>query len=123
MARTLQAGLRRAGCYNGSVNGSWGPESRQAMTRFLSAVNAALPVSEPDEVLVALIEAKRDVICTKEQMAARPRPPSGGMADGSAVQRVKPASDRERRDEPRDRRWASEPRSRGNVFQQLFGGG
>ena len=53
-ARALQRELTRHGCYNGAIDGDWGPASRYAAAMFTQAVNATLPAEEPDAALLAL---------------------------------------------------------------------
>lgn len=124
-AVVLQRALKSPGCYAGDVDGDWGSDSRRAMTRFLVAANAALPVADPSDVLTALVAAKADIRCGPDKFDR----------DGQEARaRTLPAAERLRaartlppplieRHEPRDHRWASEPRARNSVFQQLFGGG
>lgn len=81
-ARALQSGLRRAGCYEGPVDGQWSRQSREAMARFVSGVNAQLPVERPEGVLLALLEANTNHTCASQRasagtaVAATPTPPS-----------------------------------------------
>ena len=64
LMRALQTGLRRAGCYDGPIDGLWTPKAKDSMRRFVAAVNAKLPVDHPDPVLLALVESNRAAICT-----------------------------------------------------------
>ncbi len=52
--RAIQSELRRHGCYEGALDGDWGPASRYAAIAFTQAVNAALPVDQPDAALLTL---------------------------------------------------------------------
>jgi hypothetical protein len=52
--RSLQGELKRLGCYDGPIDGDWGPASHFAAAKFTRAVNAALPTDAPDEALLAL---------------------------------------------------------------------
>ena len=52
--RSLQRELRRLGCYDGPIDGDWGPASHFAAAKFTHAVNAALPTDSPDAALLAL---------------------------------------------------------------------
>jgi hypothetical protein len=63
LARDLQRELKRAGCYYGEIDGDWGPGSKRAMTEFADRVNAALPIEEPDVVLLALLQAHAGQVC------------------------------------------------------------
>ena len=57
LARQIQAALVRAGCYDGPVDGRWTVETKDAMRRFSAAANARLPVDQPDEVLLTLVQS------------------------------------------------------------------
>jgi hypothetical protein len=63
LARELQRELRRVGCYEGELNGAWTSSTRRAMQAFIDRANAALPVDEPDQVLLALVQAHKTKAC------------------------------------------------------------
>jgi hypothetical protein len=63
LAREIQRELRRVGCYGGEVNGVWTTSSRMAMKTFVERVNAALPIDNPDPVLLSLVQGHRDRAC------------------------------------------------------------
>jgi hypothetical protein len=85
LVRALQAELSRAQCYDGPVNSVWTVQSKEAMRRFTSAVNAQLPVGEPDQILLALIESNPGAKCqdveVKTAAAATLAPPPQAMQD------------------------------------------
>ena len=64
LARALQRELRRAGCYHGEIDGNWNASTRQAMKAYTDIANAKLPVSNPDPVLLALIQGDQTLGCT-----------------------------------------------------------
>lgn len=66
LARDIQKELLRLGCYSNKPSGVWGEGSRQAMARFLSRVNAKLPVNEPDLILLSLAQAHPAGICDQD---------------------------------------------------------
>jgi hypothetical protein len=66
LALELQRELRRVGCYEGQLNGTWTSSTRSAMKAFIDRVNAALPVAEPDYVLLALLQSHPDTACGTE---------------------------------------------------------
>lgn len=78
-ARALQQALRRAGCYDGAINGQWTRQSKEAMARFVASVNAQLPVEQAEPVLLALIEANPKQNCS-ERTAQVSSPPSARIA-------------------------------------------
>jgi peptidoglycan hydrolase-like protein with peptidoglycan-binding domain len=63
LTRALQRELRRAGCYEGRINGNWTPATKSAMKAFTERVNARLPVDRPDIVLLALLQGERGAAC------------------------------------------------------------
>jgi hypothetical protein len=66
LARDLQRGLQRAGCYQGSITGAWSASTRRAMAAFMDRANAVLPFKDPDYVLLALVQNHREITCTAE---------------------------------------------------------
>ena len=75
MARDLQLELRRVGCYGGELNGVWTPATRKAMKAFTDRVNATLPIEEPDDILLTLVQAHQGEACGK------PCPAGQGLSD------------------------------------------
>jgi hypothetical protein len=63
LTRALQGELRRVGCYDGEIGGTWDARSRAAMKAFTERVNAALPVDTPDQVLLALVQGHQGRAC------------------------------------------------------------
>jgi hypothetical protein len=72
IARELQRELKRVGCYSGDINGVWTTSSRMAMKSFIDAVNAALPIDNPDYVLLSLVQQRQDTVCVTEAKAPAP---------------------------------------------------
>jgi len=65
LARAAQQELYRLGCYNEPINGVWTSHSRSAAQKFLSRVNARLPIEQPDEALVALLRNTKEFVCSQ----------------------------------------------------------
>jgi hypothetical protein len=63
LTRELQRELRRVGCYDGEINGSWTPASRRAMKLFTDRVNASLPMERPDYILLRLVQSSPERVC------------------------------------------------------------
>jgi hypothetical protein len=63
LTRELQRELRRVGCYDGEINGSWTPASRRAMKVFTDRVNASLPTDRPDYILLRLVQTSQERVC------------------------------------------------------------
>lgn len=66
VTRAVQRHLKRAGCYDGPVNGRWTARTRHGMAAFTDSVNARLPVDGPDTVLLVLLETHAEVSCRDE---------------------------------------------------------
>jgi hypothetical protein len=56
----IQQRLRRAGCYWGRIDGSWGHATKDAMKEFADRVNATLPLDQPDYILFTLMQSHSD---------------------------------------------------------------
>ncbi|MGE0851364.1 MAG: hypothetical protein AB7O44_17350 [Hyphomicrobiaceae bacterium] len=65
LVRELQKELRRVGCYDGEITGTWTPASRRAMKAFTDRANASLPIEEPDAVLYAMVHSHAGPMCGK----------------------------------------------------------
>jgi hypothetical protein len=63
MTRDLQGELRRLGCYSGPVDGRWSGDVVASLRVFTGAVNAALPVDNPDYALLALARSHQPGVC------------------------------------------------------------
>lgn len=75
LARQIQAELKRVGCYTGRLDGSWGEQSRGAMIAFIGRVNASLPTTEPDVILLSLVRNHTGQVCG---MSCRPTEVASG---------------------------------------------
>jgi hypothetical protein len=75
LARALQQELRRVGCYEGQLDGSWTTLTRRAMQTFNDRVNATLPIGEPNEILLTLVQNQQGRVC------GAPCPPGQSVAD------------------------------------------
>jgi len=80
--RQLQKALARAQCYNGPISGIWSDATKDAMRGFAATVNAQLPVDNPDDTLVALVESNETAACARGRAIA-----TGTLGTG-----VRPAS-------------------------------
>jgi hypothetical protein len=72
LSRELQRELKRVGCYGGEINGVWTTSSRMAMKNFTDAVNAALPIDNPDYVLLSLVQGRQGTVCSTTDAKAAP---------------------------------------------------
>lgn len=91
LTRDLQRQLQRVGCYRGSISGVWSPSTRQAMKEFIDHVNATLPVSEPDHILLAMLQSHEDKACGQDAIVAR-EPERQGLQTGALTAHQAPTS-------------------------------
>lgn len=63
LTRSLQKELKRVGCYDGEITGTWTTASRRAMKSFTDRVNATLPVEEPDYILLTMVQGHGAEAC------------------------------------------------------------
>lgn len=63
LARDIQTELRRVGCYDGHIDGDWGPAVKRAMKSFTDRVNAVLPLEQPDYILLTLVKGHVNKAC------------------------------------------------------------
>jgi hypothetical protein len=63
LIREIQRELKRVGCYDGNVDGSWGGASKRAMVAFIQRVNASLPLNEPNDILLLLVKGQETGTC------------------------------------------------------------
>jgi hypothetical protein len=65
LVKDLQRELKRVGCYDGDISGTWAPASKKAMAAFNERVNATLPLDEPDYILLTLVQGHGAQACGK----------------------------------------------------------
>ena len=63
LARAVQAELKRVGCYQMGVDGSWGKGSRTALTSYYLAKKVVPQSLEPSEDLYAGLQSESKVVC------------------------------------------------------------
>ncbi|HVZ05112.1 peptidoglycan-binding domain-containing protein [Hyphomicrobium sp.] len=77
LARDLQRGLKRAGCYGGPITGVWSASTKQAMSVFLDRANATLPIKAPDFILLSLVQNHSEISCTADCPSGQSRDTAG----------------------------------------------
>lgn len=97
LTREIQRELRRVGCYEGTADGAWDAETRQAIKTFLDRVNAILPIDTPDHILKTLVQGQPGNACGKscpsgQAMSGDRCVPSAIIAQG-APKRTAPQRD------------------------------
>jgi peptidoglycan hydrolase-like protein with peptidoglycan-binding domain len=63
LARALQSELKRVGCDPGSLDGTWGAKSRQALERFQRLSKLAFASDEPSEAALQGVASQMGRIC------------------------------------------------------------
>jgi hypothetical protein len=63
LARALQTELKRVGCDPGSLDGSWGAKSRQALEKFQRLSKLSMPTGEPSEAALQGVAGQMGRIC------------------------------------------------------------
>ena len=63
LARGVQAELKRVGCYQMTVDGSWGKGSRTALTSYFLAKKSVPETLEPTDSLFARLSGEPKVVC------------------------------------------------------------
>jgi hypothetical protein len=63
LARALQTELKRVGCDPGSLDGTWGAKSRQALERFQRLSKLSLTSDEPTEAALQSVAGQMGRIC------------------------------------------------------------
>jgi hypothetical protein len=108
LVRELQKELKRVGCYDGEISGAWTTSSRRAMRAFTDRVNATLPIDEPDQILLSLVQGHRQKTCGAPCPAGQQDGPDGrcvphAIAAQAAQAVKKPATPQAAADPPADK--------------------
>jgi len=88
LARDIQRELARVGCYDGETNGVWTTSTRHAMKVFMDRVNAVLPMSQPDSVLLALVRSHGAQVCGVSCPAGQDLAHSGRCVPAAVLSRA-----------------------------------
>jgi hypothetical protein len=107
LSRELQRELRRVGCYNGDISGSWTPETQRAMQTFTNRVNATLPLEEPNRVLLALLQSHPDKTCSNPCPSGENPSTDGRCVPSVAGISVKISALTSRKAQPRITSWSA----------------
>lgn len=82
LVREIQTELKRVGCYDGEIDGSWGAGSKRAIGTFTERINATLPIEEPDYILLTLVQGHKTNACGEQC------PTGQAMSEGRCVPRA-----------------------------------
>ncbi len=66
LVKSLQAELKRVGCYSGETHGNWTSSSKRAMSAFMERVNATLPIDRPDYIQLTLLQNQKGSVCGRD---------------------------------------------------------
>ncbi|MFN0218053.1 MAG: hypothetical protein ACKVP4_04460 [Hyphomicrobium sp.] len=111
LARDLQRELTRVGCYGGEINGGWTTSTRRAMAAFNERVNATLPITEPDYILLSLVQGQSGLVCSAECPEGQVKADYGRCVPHAVVAQASRKANREdQRRRDADARQAEEAR-------------
>ena len=85
LVRDLQGELKRVGCFEGEVDGHWGPSSRRAIAAFNERVNASLPFDQPDLILLTLVQGHKGRACGTDCPAGQGQAENGRCVPKSVL--------------------------------------
>lgn len=84
----IQTELKRMGCYPGTVDGSWGKGSNDALQRYASAAKTEVRSTEPGVILFRAVARGADVKCAAPTpVAVRPNPTNTAGSRGGSQPR------------------------------------
>jgi hypothetical protein len=63
LIRDIQQQLKRVGCHAGEVGTIWDHDAKDSMQRFMQSVNATLPITQPDHILLTLLQGHKAMAC------------------------------------------------------------
>ena len=63
LARALQQELARVGCYQGAIDGKWGPASAQALFAFNHWMAGTAPTDRPTQAALTDVRAAEGLVC------------------------------------------------------------
>jgi hypothetical protein len=99
LVRSLQTELKRVGCFEGDVDGKWGPPVKGALIEFTQRAKVEVPTDVPTPAAADAVKGQRGRICPLECGAGRierdgacvakttPERPTRAKAAGEAKQR------------------------------------
>jgi hypothetical protein len=73
LARSIQGDLARLGCYRMSVDGVWGPGSRNSLAQFYREKGESAPSLEPSTDVLAMLQDESGTVCAPPPTAKTPQ--------------------------------------------------
>lgn len=70
LVRSIKRALRKAGCFDGVLNGKWNSTVKESLGTFMERANASLPYESPDYVHLTLVRSHANVSCAEQTCPA-----------------------------------------------------
>ena len=68
LLRNMQTELKRVGCYNGIIDGVWGPDLRQALLEFAEVTGIPVNLQAPTEDALSAVAAYQGPVCVMPRL-------------------------------------------------------
>jgi hypothetical protein len=75
LARSIQSDLARLGCYRMTVDGVWGPGSRNSLAQFYREKGEVAPSLEPSTDVLAMLQDESGTVCAPPPTVKTPKKP------------------------------------------------
>lgn len=72
LARSIQGDLARLGCYRMTVDGVWGPGSRNSLAQFYREKGESAPSLEPSTDVLAMLQDESGTVCAAPKRQKKP---------------------------------------------------
>jgi hypothetical protein len=96
LARSIQGDLARLGCYRMTVDGVWGPGSRNSLAQFYREKGKSAPSLEPSTDVLAMLQDESGTVCAPPkrtpQVAAPPKKKEAPAQKAPARAKAQPAA-------------------------------
>jgi hypothetical protein len=115
LVRQLQTELLRLGCYDGTIDGHWSAETKEAMHVLGERVRVLRPVDTPDYIMLALARSQESHVCVPQGKATALHQPARLVPMTGLVPVAEPlaaSSERARRTSPPVRAAEQAPTAR-----------
>lgn len=90
VAEAIQTELQRMACYDGGIDGAWGPGSARAVARWSEVSGLTVP-AQPDLTLFRGVAGQLDLRCPDNQPAVAAQAPANSAPRATATRRAAPA--------------------------------
>jgi hypothetical protein len=100
LIRPLQEKLRKLGCYQGVVDGQWGPKSRNAVKRYHSAKGRTARSLEPGRDLLDSLEREPKTVCAPAKRTKTANKTNKRTAKARPARQAAPQPQHREQDDP-----------------------